>query len=275
MPELPEIETIRRGLHSEMVGRSFVALKVLWERSIIPANVAAFSNRLVGQSVARVGRRGKWLVMGLTGGDCLLIHLRMSGRLILGQEHDSNDRHLRVLFTLDDGRRLSFLDQRKFGRLRLTDHPTEVLGALGPEPLSEVFTAERFAEMLSRRRGGIKPLLLNQRFLAGLGNIYVDESLWHARIHPLRRADTLSPGETRRLHQSIRSVLQAAIARGGTTLPDAAYKQTDGREGRFAPHLCAYGREGEPCPRCGGPISRIRVSQRGSHYCPACQPAVG
>ena len=275
MPELPEVETIRRSLHTEMVGRSFVGLKVLWERSITPADAAAFANRLVGQTVARVERRGKWLMMGLRSGDSLLIHLRMSGRLILGPGQPFDCRHLRVLFTLDDGQQLSFLDQRKFGRLCLTDDPTEVLGPLGPDPLSDEFTVGRFAEMLSHRRARIKPLLLNQRFLAGLGNIYVDESLWHARIHPLRRADALTPVETSRLHQRIRSVLRAAIARGGTTLPDAAYRKTDGQEGEFAPDLCVYGREGEPCPRCGGPIARIRAAQRGTHYCLLCQQLGG
>ena len=252
-----------------------MGLKVLWERSIVPPDSAGFSHRLVGQSVIVVGRRGKWLVIGLSSDESILIHLRMSGQLILGSECRLTKRHLRVLFTLDDGRRLSFVDQRKFGRLHLTDDPTEVLGSLGPEPLSDAFTADRFTEMLSHRRGRIKPLLLNQRFLAGLGNIYVDESLWHARIHPLRRADALLPGETSRLHQSIQFVLRAAISRGGTTLPDAVYRQTDGRAGEFALDLCAYGREGEPCLRCGSPIARIRVAQRGTHYCPLCQPTVG
>ena len=272
MPELPEVETVARGLHASLVGRTVVGVEVRWARSVVPPEPDAFARRLTGQAVADVRRRGKWVVIGLSGGDTLLVHLRMSGRLVLESEPCLDDRHLRVLLFLDDGRRLHFSDQRKFGRMVLTTEPQEVLGGLGPEPLADDFTPQRLGEMLARRRGRIKPLLLNQRFLAGLGNIYADEALWRAGVHPLRRAGTLTPAEVRRLHQAIRSVLRAAIASGGTTLPDRIYQQADGRAGEFAGWLVVYGQAGQPCPRCGAPVERIRVGQRGTHFCPCCQP---
>ncbi len=271
MPELPEVETLARGLQATLMGRTIVETRVLWPRSVIPPDPAAFARRLAGQTVASVGRRGKWLMIALGSSDVLLIHLRMSGRLLVESEQCLDTRHLRVLFLLDDGQRLSFFDQRKFGRLHLTDDPAQVLGALGPEPLSDEFTAERFEEMLRQRSGRIKPLLLNQRFLAGLGNIYTDEALWQAHIHPLRQANTLTVTEAHQLHRAIQAVLQAAIASGGTTLQDEAYQQADGQAGEFASKLVVYGRDGQTCPRCGQAIERITVAQRGTHFCPQCQ----
>jgi formamidopyrimidine-DNA glycosylase len=272
MPELPEVETVARGLQARLVGRTIVGVKILWPRSIVPPDPDTFARRVIGQSIASVGRRGKWLVLTLGGGDTLLVHLRMSGRLVLESEPCLDNRHLRAMLVLDSGQHLSFVDQRKFGRLHLTVHPAEILGALGPEPLSDAFTPEGFGVMLRERRGRIKPLLLNQRFLAGLGNIYADEALWRAHIHPLRQANTLSREEVHQLHASIQAVLQAAIASGGTTLADEAYRQTDGQPGEYGGRLAAYGREGQACLRCTEPIIRIRVGQRGTHFCPRCQP---
>ena len=272
MPELPEVETVARGLQASLVGCTIVGVEVRWVRSVAPPNPDAFARRLTGQAVTGVGRRGKWVVIELCGADTLLIHLRMSGRLVLESEPCLDDRHLRVLLFLHDGRRLHFSDQRKFGRMVLTARPQLVLGDLGPEPLADDFTPDRLGEMLAQRRGRIKPLLLNQRFLAGLGNIYADEALWRAGVHPLRRAGTLTPAEVWRLHRAIRSVLMAAIASGGTTLPDRMYQQADGRAGEFAGRLAVYGRVGQPCLRCGSAVERIRVGQRGTHFCPHCQP---
>lgn len=271
MPELPEVETVARGLRASLVGRTIVGAEVLWARSVIPPGQVAFARRITGQTITDVRRRGKWVVMELSGGDTLLIHLRMSGRLLLESEACLDNRHLRVLLSLDDGQRLSFVDQRKFGRLHLTDDPAQVLGALGPEPLSDEFTVERFEKMLTRRRGRVKPLLLNQRFLTGLGNIYTDEALWRACIHPLRRANTLTSIEVQRLREAIQSVLLAAIASGGTTLPDGTFQQSDGRAGEFAGRLAVYRQAGQPCPRCGTTIERVKVSQRSTHFCPRCQ----
>ncbi len=271
MPELPEVETVAQGLRASLVGRAIGGVDVRWTRSVSPPDPAAFARRLVGRPVAQVRRRGKWIVIEFSGGGALLIHLRMTGRLALEEGECADDRHLRVEFSLDDGHSLRFYDPRKFGRLRLVDDPAAALSDLGPEPLGDDFTAARLEEMLARRRGRIKPLLLNQRFLAGLGNIYTDESLWRAGVHPLRQADTLTPAEVRRLHGDIQSVLRAAIASGGTTLPDAAYQRVDGQSGEFAERLAVYGRAGEPCPNCGASIERVRVGQRGTHFCPHCQ----
>lgn len=272
VPELPEVETVARGLRASVVGNTIVGADVLWQRSVVPSDATSFERRVTGCAITGVGRRGKWLMVELSSGDTLLIHLRMSGRLVLESELCVDTRHLRVVLLLDDGRRLSFFDQRKFGRLWLVADTDRVLGSLGPEPLSEEFTAARFGDMLMRRRGRIKPLLMNQRFLAGLGNIYADEALWRAGIHPLRKAKTMTPAEVRSLHKGIRSVLVAAVGSGGTTLADAAYVQADGQSGEFGPRLAVYGRAGEVCPRCGTPVERIRIGQRGAHFCPHCQP---
>lgn len=271
MPELPEVETIARGLHAALVGHTIADVKVLWTRSILAPAPDVFARRLCGQTVKDVGRRGKWVVITLAGGDTLLVHLRMSGRLVVESGACLDNRHLRALFMLDDGRRLSFIDPRKFGRLWLGSDPAEVLGQLGPEPLADEFTATRFKAMLADQRRRIKPLLLDQRFLAGLGNIYSDEVLWRAHIHPLRPAHTLTSAEARRLHGAIQAVLRAAIAGGGTTLADTAYRRTDGQTGAFAEQLAVYGRAGEPCPRCGATIERITLGRRGTHFCPHCQ----
>ncbi len=272
MPELPEVETVTRKLRSALVGATIVGVTVYWVRSVVPPDPDAFARRVVGERIVGVGRRGKWVRLGLGSGDSLLIHLRMTGQLILREERPADDRHLRVLFGLADGWWICFFDQRKFGRIVLTADPQVVVGDLGPEPLGEDFTAARFEEMLARRRGRIKPLLLNQRFLVGLGNIYTDEALWRAGVHPLRPADSLTPDEVSDLHRAIRAVLGEAIARGGTSLADTAYRQPDGQLGAFGGLLAVYGRAGEACPRCGAEIERIRVGQRGTHVCPRCQP---
>lgn len=275
MPELPEVETVARRLRASLPGRSIVNVEVLWNRTVTPSKPADFSRRLVGQTIIGVGRRGKWVRVDLNGGDVLLVHLRMTGQLMLRSAPATDERHLRVSFVLDDGRWLYFFDQRKFGRMVLTDDPQAVLGDLGPEPLAEDFTAARLGEMLAQRRGRIKPLLLNQRFLVGLGNIYADEALWRAGVHPLRAANTLDRAEVERLHEAIGSTLRAAIDEGGTTLSDTAYRQPDGQLGSFGGLLAVYGREGRPCPRCGDPIQRIRVNQRSAHVCLNCQRPPG
>jgi len=272
MPELPEVETVVHGLRREIVGRTIEGADVLWHRSVDPPDPDRFVKQITGKRVLDVWRRGKWIVLSLSAEKYLLIHLRMTGRLIVESEDCLDTEHLRVLFFLDDGRLLRFTDMRKFGRLRIVEDPETVLGALGPEPLSPTFTVDRFEQMLSERRGRIKPLLLNQRFLAGLGNIYVDESLWRAGIHPLRAANSLSSEEVERLHRAIGTLLRSAIRHGGTTLSERGYRRVRDQPGAYAGELIAYGREGEPCPRCSTAIERIKVSQRGTHFCPVCQP---
>jgi len=271
MPELPEVETIAQDLNTALTGRTVTGIRVLWDRTIAAPHPAAFARRLRGQRILGVGRRGKWIVMQLSEGDRLLIHLRMTGRLVIELSQAQADRHARVLFYLDDGQRLRFSDVRKFGRMVLTSNMEEVLGDLGPEPLAPDFTPQQLGEMLAGRRARLKSLLLDQRFLAGLGNIYTDEALWRARLHPLCRCDQLAGTDVSRLHEAIREVLEAAVERRGTTLPDERYVTPDGESGAYAGRLAVYGREGERCPCCGTPIERIVVSGRGTHLCPLCQ----
>jgi formamidopyrimidine-DNA glycosylase len=273
MPELPEVETVARGLHSALAGRNIAAVQVVWPGSIADPEPETFTGRLIGKRVRSVGRRGKWVVFDIDGGDTLLVHLRMTGRLLVEPEGCADLDYLRIRFVFDDGRSLCFSDMRKFGRVWLVDDPAVVLGELGPEPLADDFTVDRLGEILAGRCRQIKPLLLDQHVIAGLGNIYVDESLWRAAVHPLRQSDTLSPDEVQRLHRSIRAVLSEAINREGTTLDDRGYVGADGRPGGFAEELGVYGRAGETCPRCGCAVERIVVGQRGTHICLQCQPA--
>lgn len=271
MPELPEVETVARGLQ-RVVGRRIVDVDVRWERTVAAPDAGVFAERLCGCRILGVGRRGKWLILTLDGGEHLLVHLGMSGRLVQEPLGAPDDPYTRVLVTLGDGGRLVFSDPRKFGRMAVVADPEVALSHLGPEPLVADFTAERLGQMLTGRHGRLKPLLLNQRFLAGLGNIYTDEALWRAGIHPLRCAGGLDQEEVARLHRAIREVLGEAIAAEGTTLDDAQYVGPDGRPGGFAWRLMAYGQTGQPCGRCGTPIERIVVGGRGTHLCTTCQP---
>ena len=277
MPELPEVETVVRGLRPFLSDRTIAEVIVHWPGSIRTPEPELFVTRLTGRTVVDVDRRGKWILIDLDDGQTLLVHLRMTGQLLLEASDTPQDDYTRVVFCLDDdgrGRveRLRFSDMRKFGRLVLTDEPRDVLAELGPEPLSDAFTVRRFKRMLAERRGRIKPLLLNQRFLVGLGNIYADEALWRANIHPLRAANSLSFKEVRDLYKAIRSVLREAIGEGGTTLRNGNYRRASGQEGEFACRLAVYDREGDLCECCGCPIERIEVGQRGTYYCPDCQP---
>ncbi len=270
MPELPEVETVVRGLGPQLAGRTLSDAQVLWGRTVEPMLPDDFVARLDGQQIESLGRRAKYIVLNLTH-DVLLVHLRMTGRLYIagpGTVHDA-DRWLRVTAKLDDGEELRFSDSRKFGRLRLVADIDEVTGKLGPEPLSDAFTREVFAGRLDRRSGTIKPLLLNQEFVAGIGNIYADEALWLSRIGPLRAADTLTDVEITALHAAIREVLQRGIDHEGASIN--WYRKPDGSKGNSQDHFNAYGKNDQPCPRCGTTIEKIRIGQRGTHYCPLCQ----
>lgn len=275
MPELPEVETVARGLSERLIGEVIAEVEVSWARTIASHTEEAFAQGLIGQAITHVGRRGKYVVLGLSGQGCLLIHLRMTGRLLLEEPEAPIDpalsRYTRVLWRLASGRRLRFYDIRKFGRVHWAAAPEEALAALGPEPLDPAFTQDALGAMLHGRRRQLKPLLLDQHFLAGLGNIYVDEALWEAQIHPARRADTLTQPEVARLHAAIVGVLREAVRGRGTTLRD--YRGADNRPGDFQRALAVYGREGQPCRRCGHPIERIIIGGRGTRLCPVCQPA--
>lgn len=277
MPELPEVETIARTLAAQVRGKRIVAIEKLdWERMVETPDLASFREVLVGRSIAGVGRRAKWLLLTLDAEWTLALHLRMSGRIeIRGSEdgEDVPDQHTHLILALDDGRRLCFNDQRKFGRARLLNAAgvAALDAAYGPEPLDPAFRPGDFAALLAERRTRLKPLLLNQRIIAGPGNIYVDESLWRAWLHPLRAANSLVPEEAQRLYEALRAVLTRAIELGGSTLRD--YRNGYGEHGQNQEHFSVYKRAGKACPRCGTPVERIVVAQRGTHLCPMCQPA--
>jgi formamidopyrimidine-DNA glycosylase len=232
--------------------------------------VKEFSQKIVGRRVRSVGRRGKYVVIGLDQGS-LLIHLKMSGRLQVTPESKPLDKHTHTIFDLDNGNQLRFRDVRKFGRVYLVDDPEQITSSLGPEPLADEFTLDDFRQILARRSGRLKSLLLNQQFLAGIGNIYADESLFAASLHPLRRADTLAPDDQSRLYESIRTVLGQAVEGRGTTLDDQGYVDADGETGAYQEQIAVYGRTGKPCRSCQTPIERLVVGGRSTHFCPRCQ----
>ena len=271
MPELPEVENIVRGLRPLLVGRGIAASHVLWPRTLALPPVPGFLAQVVGRRVASVERRGKYVVMALDAG-WLLFHLKMSGRLRWGAAGEPPGPHTRLTLDLDDGNRLRFDDPRKFGRAYLVDDPLQVTGRLGPEPLGDGFGLEDLRRLLSRRSGRLKPLLVNQEFVAGVGNIYADEVLHRARLHPLRRSSSLDPEEQARLYSALRHVLDQAIAGHGTTLDDGGYVDSRGAAGQYQDQIAVYGRTGKPCRCCGTPVERIVIGQRSAHFCPRCQP---
>jgi len=275
MPELPEVETVARELRAAgLAGRVITRARAFWKPMIAPLTSAAFAARLKGRRVQAIRRRAKYIVLTLAGGDTLLIHLRMTGQLTLERPRRARDLHQHIVLRLDDGRELRYRDTRKFGRWRLTPTPEVILGRLGPEPLSKHFDQKIFSGQLRARRRQLKPLLLDQTFLAGLGNIYADEALWTARLHPGRIAATLSPTEARRLHVAIRQVLRHGIRNRGTSLGSGQsnFQRPGGTRGRNQAGLNVFRRTGLPCLRCGQPIRRMIISQRSTHICPACQP---
>lgn len=268
MPELPEVETVVRGLRDDIVGRTFTRVTVLWPRQIVTPTPDEFITRLPGQRVLALNRRGKFIVFQLTQ-NVLLIHLKMTGRLYVSGNNAQDDRWVRVAFGLDNGREMLFSDARKFGRLYLVHQFDEVTASLGPEPLSENFTPEILKEQVAGRQRTIKTILLDQQIVAGIGNIYADEALWKARIDPRRKANTLNEKEIHRLHTAIRLVLQKGIDHEGASVN--WYRKADGSKGNSQIHLNVYDREKQPCARCGTPVIKIRLGQRGTHFCPTCQ----
>jgi formamidopyrimidine-DNA glycosylase len=225
--------------------------------------------RIAGQTIQTISRRGKYLVFELSGGDTLLIHLKMTGHLSVAPADAPPDPYAHTIFRLAEGEELRFSDPRKFGRVYLLSDPGVVFGELGPEPLADSFTAASLAEQLRRRRRVLKPLLLDQSFLAGVGNIYADEALYEAGLHPTRPADSLTPAETERLYAAIRMVLQQGINNLGASVD--RYRQPNGEKGHMQEVLRVYGQTGKPCSRCGAPIERTVLAGRSTHYCPQCQ----
>lgn len=274
MPELPEVETVVRLIRPALVGRRITSSRVRWAGSLGGQSAREFARAVHGARVRAVRRRGKFIVAELErGGEeigGLVCHLRMTGRLHVAAPEVDSGPYTRVSCGLDDGRHLHFVDVRKFGRLRFHPRPAQLLAGLGPEPLDAAFTAAGFARALRGRRRILKPLLLDQSFVAGLGNIYVDEALHRARIHPLTRADRLSARKAGLLHRAIRATLSAAIRREGSSF-DAFYRTPEGNPGSYQHLFRVYGREGRRCARCGATVTRIVVGQRGTHFCPRCQ----
>lgn len=273
VPELPEVETTRRDLDARIRGRTitdvcFDTTGVTPVRDLGPIEMA---DALRGRRFEGLARRGKYLIARLDSGDALVIHRRMTGNLVLRHQSDPPEPFTRAVLTLDDGNELRWTDQRRFGTWMLTETPEQAIPDIGPEPLEDGWLAEHLAAALAGRTAPIKAVLLDQRRVAGLGNIYADESLHLAGIHPERPAGTLSALEVQRLHGAVRSVLTLAIELQGSSAQ--SYVGGLGQRGSMQDEWRAYQRTGEPCRTCGTPIDRIRVGGRGTHYCPRCQPA--
>jgi formamidopyrimidine-DNA glycosylase len=275
VPELPEVETVRRRLEPELVGKRFARVEIRDPRLVRPLEPAEVAAELDGERVAALDRRGKYLIVRFESGRSLLIHLRMTGSLRHGRNGlPADDPHARAVVTLEDGSDVVYRDVRRFGTWLVLEPPEldpYLAERLGAEPLARDFTPKRLAAALAGRRAPLKAALLDQRTLAGMGNIYVDEALWRARLNPLVQAgEVVAETELRILTRAIKDALRAGIARQGATLRD--YAQPDGSRGRMQHEFKVYGRDGEPCERCGTPIEKIRVAGRGTWFCPVCQP---
>ena len=272
MPELPEVEHVARSLGAQITGSMIARVtKLDWPRMVETPDPATFCQLLEGRTVEGVGRRAKWIVATLDSGWSLALHLRMSGVITVHGADATADQYTHLILELADGRQVFFHDTRKFGRARLLD--AEGLLALdsahGLEPLTEQFTPEVFGALLHHRKTKIKPLLLDQKVVAGIGNIYADEALWRAQIHPLRSSNSLREEEVAALHGGIRAALRAGLDNGGSTLRD--YRNSYGDRGSNQDHFNVYDQQGKPCLRCGTPIEKTVVGQRGTHFCPVCQ----
>lgn len=274
MPELPEVETIVRGLRDKLVGDKITRIVVREEKLIGFPTSGKFKKYFSRQrEIIALNRRGKYILMELPLNKLLVIHLRMTGKLLLKNSAEDTNKHTHIIFYLTEERKLCFNNIRKFGRLYLIDknHREQAggLDELGPEPLGDQFTKQDFKSLLENRRGKIKPLLLNQKFLAGLGNIYTDEALFIAQIAPERKADTLSEEEMERLYAAIRQTLLAGIKYCGTSVSD--YVNSRGETGQFQEKLQVYQQDGSICPKCAREIKKKKVGGRGTHFCPNCQ----
>ncbi len=273
MPELPEVETVRSRLAPALEGRRFEHVAINDPRLTRPDDPFEVARELEGERVTKVDRRGKYLIVRFESGRALLIHLRMTGSLRHANGGElGEDPHRRAVVNLDDGSDVAYRDVRRFGTwllLEPSDLDTYIDARVGPEPLAAAWKAKNLAEKLEHRRAPIKAAILDQRTVAGVGNIYADEALWRAKVHPLTPANELTPDEVKAVHKGIRASLQAGVRRQGSTLRD--YQLPDGSSGTAQERFKVYGRAGLPCERCGTPIDKIRVAGRGTYYCPHCQ----
>jgi formamidopyrimidine-DNA glycosylase len=264
MPELPEVETIARKLEPELVGRTIQSADLRWARTLATPSPKKFKEQIQGQKIKEVTRRAKYFILHLSSFD-LLIHLRMSGDLFVKNSTIQPAKHDRLVLKLSGGKSLFFNDTRKFGRVWLTSTSQDVLGKLGPEPLGKDFTPQWLLTSLQKKHRQLKPLLLDQTFLAGLGNIYTDEALHIAKLHPLAMSDSVNGKQAKALYEAICKVLKEGIKRNGASI-DWVY-----RGGEFQNYFRVYDRDGEPCVVCGTEIQKLVVGQRGTHICPNCQ----
>ena len=269
MPELPEVETVVRALRQPLIGRTITEVRNDWPRHVGIPTLAELQVRIRGCCVQAVNRRAKYLVFTLTEGETLIIHLKMSGHLAVVASSEPADKHVHTVFELDDGRELRFRDIRKFGRVYLVNDPDQILGKLGPEPLESSFTPKQLQERLNGRTRALKPLLLDQQLIAGIGNIYADEALFYAKLRPTRPANSLSQSDIHALHAAIQKVLRLGIAREGASIEQ--YLKPDGSKGDMQNAVAVFRRTGDPCYECGRPVERIVLAGRSTHYCPQCQ----
>ncbi len=265
MPELPEVETIKNELAPHVIGRTIKGLSFPWEGIVRQPSLEEFCNRLIGQKITRLGRRGKYLIFSLSGGQALVIHLKMTGSLWLKEP----ERFVRAIIHFDDGSNIYFRDPRKFGIMWLVDDEESVGVKLGPEALGNDFTPKVLTEKLKKRTAPIKALLCDQGLVAGIGNMYADEALFLAKIHPMRAGGSLSEKEVKRLYKAIREVLRAGINEKGASTD--TYFRPSGEKGSAHSQFRVAHRRGENCPVCGTPLERIVVRNRGSYFCPNCQ----
>ena len=273
MPDLPEVETIRKGLINLVGGAVIIDVAVFWDRMITPPfSTERFKTVLRGEQIHTIERRGKYLIF-LLDHWAMISHLRMEGKYEVSEAGEPIKKHTHVIFYLADGRQLRYLDVRKFGKFTLLPiekrDEYEPFKKMGPEPTADFFKLSKFKKDLSKSHRAIKAVILDQNIVAGVGNIYADESLFQAKIHPLQAADTIGPAAAKRLHEAVMDVISRSVEAGGSTI--RTYKNTLGEAGKFQVSLAVYGQIGQPCPNCGHPIEKIRVAQRGTHYCPHCQ----
>ena len=272
MPELPEVETIKNELTPHIVGRRITHVALFWDRIVRQPSVHEFLDQLIGQRITGVARRGKYLIFSQSNGKALIIHLKMSGSLLLKPTSAEPDRFVRAIIRLDEKTDLYFRDPRKFGAMWLVEDKNIIIGKLGTEPLEADFTPQLLAQRLKNRTAPIKALLCDQSLIAGIGNMYADEALFAARIHPLRSGKSLSGDEIERLHHAIQQVLRLAISNKGASIVN--YYRPGGELGTAHSYFKVAHRGGKPCPVCGTPIQRLPIRNRGSYFCPRCQPAL-
>ncbi|GLB46747.1 formamidopyrimidine-DNA glycosylase [Philodulcilactobacillus myokoensis] len=276
MPELPEVETVKKGLNELVKGCQIRRVEVLYSKMIDNVTADTFKRALTNKKILRIDRRGKYLLFRFNGQITMVSHLRMEGKYDVETEGAEPGKHTHVIFHLTDGRELRYNDSRKFGRMYLIhngeEHTLSGLGTLGPEPTSDDLTFSYMKKIMNKSRGKIKPFLLNQSHIAGLGNIYTDEVLWMSKIHPEQQTNLISDDKIKLLRKNIIKEIKEAIKGHGTTV--FSYKNAFGESGSFQNHLHVYHRDGQPCERCGTLIKKIRVAQRGTHFCPQCQKVV-